>query len=188
MDYPVSISLSRDSRSSRVHLLFAFFIAIPVMVVMLFKGILAAIYRWLAWWVVLFTGRYPQRFWDYNQNVMVIGSQLTAYLFHLTDVKPSSDFESLASHPVKINLAYPERISRLVLLFSFFFVIPHLFMMFFRAIGFYFVMILAFWAILFTGSFPESLWNWTYRFFRFSTRLQFFLYWQTDVRPPNHGD
>jgi hypothetical protein len=188
MDYPVLISLNRESRSSRLHLFFAFFIALPVMIVLFFKGILGLIYHALAWWIVLFTGRYPQSFWEYNKNMAVANAQLSAYFSHLTDVKPSSDFNSLSSHPVKIELAYPERISRLVLLFGFFMVIPHFIMFFFRAIGLYFVVLIAFLAILFTGTYPEGLWNYSYRFFRFTTRLNFFLNFLTDKRPPNNGN
>jgi len=180
MSYPVSISLTREASASRVQLIFGFLIALPDSIVLFFKSILASIYMFLACFTILFTGKYPQGWWEYSKGVAITSAQLQAYLMNLTTKKGS---ESL----VKIDLAYPGSWSRLKLIFGAFFLIPHLFLGFFKAIGFMFVNGIAFLAILFTGSYPEGLWNYAYSFFRFMTRITFFSQLLLSDTPPTSG-
>lgn len=180
MSYPVSISLTRESSASRIQLLFGFLIALPDTIILFFKSILSSIYMFLAAWVILFTGKYPQSWWEYSKGVAITGAKLNAYMLNLTTKKGQES-------PLAIDLAYPGTWSRLKLIFMAFFLIPHIFLGFFKAIGFMFVNSIAFLAILFTGSYPEGLWNYSYSFFRFITRINFFSNLLLSDTPPTSG-
>lgn len=74
----------------------------------------------------------------------------------------------------KIN--YQEDYSRGELLLRMFFgwiyiMIPHMFLMYFLAIGLMFVRFVSFWAILFTGSWPRGMFDYQVKFQRYSLRV-----------------
>ncbi len=95
------------------------------------------------------------------------------------------------THSVTYNVAYPEKLSRGLLLlriFSMFYVgIPHGFCLFFYGIAAGFVQFFAFWAVLFTGKYPESLHNFVTGLYRWTTRLNIYMGFMSDKYPPFTG-
>ena len=64
-------------------------LAIPHYVVLIFLGIAAIVVVIAAWFVILFTGRYPRGMFDFVQGVARWGNRVTAYAFVLvTDKYP----------------------------------------------------------------------------------------------------
>lgn len=53
----------------------------------------------------------------------------------------------------------------------FYIILPHLFVLIFLTIGLLFVNFLSFWIILFTGTFPRGMWNFTLGYLRWGLRL-----------------
>jgi hypothetical protein len=65
------------------------FPAIPHYVVLFFLGIAAIVVVIIAWFAILFTGRYPRGMFDFVQGVMRWGARVGAYAFVLvTDRYP----------------------------------------------------------------------------------------------------
>lgn len=182
MDYPVSLSLSHPDRSSRLHLLFSFLIAIPAYVVFIFTSIGANFMAFFAWFAVLFTGKYPRGMWDFVSKNTIFGAQLSAYMSHLTDTTPK--WGDIGGHPLKVSVSYPERASRVALFFWPFILIPHMFLGIFYAIGLAFVSWIAMIVILFAGKYPEGMWNYSFGFLKFVTRIQFYMGLLCPVIPP----
>jgi hypothetical protein len=85
VEYPES--LSRGSL-----LLKAFFgwlyCAIPHAFVLYFRMIWGMILTFIAWWVVLFTGSYPQSFHEFNVGTIRWATRLNLYLMNMTDQYP----------------------------------------------------------------------------------------------------
>lgn len=88
------------------------------------------------------------------------------------------------SYPVTLEMDYVERRSRLTTFFRFLLVIPHLIVSLFVGIGLLAVMIIAWFALLFTGRWPESLYEFSVGALRFVTRVNAYFYLGTDVYPP----
>jgi hypothetical protein len=64
-------------------------LAIPHYIVLAFLGIAAIVVVIAAWFVILFTGRYPRAMFDFVQGVIRWGNRVTAYAFVLvTDKYP----------------------------------------------------------------------------------------------------
>ena len=64
-------------------------LAIPHYIVLAFLGIAAIVVVIAAWFVILFTGRYPRGMFDFVQGVIRWGNRVTAYAFVLvTDKYP----------------------------------------------------------------------------------------------------
>ncbi len=65
------------------------FLAIPHYVVLVFLGLAAIVCVIIAWFAILFTGRYPRGLFDFVEGVLRWGNRVTAYAFVLvTDQYP----------------------------------------------------------------------------------------------------
>ncbi len=70
-------------------LLIKWLLAIPHFVVLTFLGLAAVVVVVIAWFAILFTGRYPRGLFDFVEGVLRWGQRVTAYAFLLvTDAYP----------------------------------------------------------------------------------------------------
>ena len=72
-------------------------------------------------------------------------------------------------YPAQLEIAYPPELNRWLPLVKWLLVIPHFFVLFFLAIGAWFVVIFAFFAVLFTGRFPRGAFDYLVGVQRWST-------------------
>ena len=86
--------------------------------------------------------------------------------------------------PVHLDLAYPERLSRLLIFVKWLFVIPSVIVYWIVSWIAGIVLFLAFFAILFTGRYPRSLFDFTTGAMRWSNRIGAYLLLLTDAYPP----
>lgn len=82
------------------------------------------------------------------------------------------------------DVAYPERLSRLLIFIKWLLVIPHLFVLAFLGIGLYITTLVAWFAILITGRYPRGLWDFAMMVFRWYARITSYVYLQRDEYPP----
>ena len=104
------------------------YIAIPHFFLLFFVAIWGGILSFLAWFAVLFTGKYPASFHSYQVGMLGWLTRLNASLTNLTDEYPAFGFKSGDS--VSVELAVPDKSSRGLLilraLFGWLYVgIPH---------------------------------------------------------------
>ena len=91
-------------------------------------------------------------------------------------------------YPVELNVQYPEKLSRLTTFFRVFMIIPHAIVLYFIAIAFGVVQFIAWWAILFTGRFPRSLFDFSLWCYRWMSRVSAYGSLMTDQYPPFSGE
>lgn len=167
------------------------YIGIPHVVVMMFVGIWYAILEFVKFWVALFTGRIPEGIYEFQKKVMQWQVRLSATLLNMRDGYPA--IGPGGSDPdATIEFANPESVKRgLVLvrvLFGWLYVgIPHGFLLAFVGIAAEFVAFFAWWAVLFTGKFPEGMFDFLVRYLRWNMRLNLYLSFYTDDYPPFNG-
>ena len=133
--------------------------------------------------MILFRQKYPQWWFDWNINVLRFSNRVTAYLALLDDRYPSTDEEQ----SVHLNFAYPDarRLNRWLPLVKWFLAIPHYLVLFFLGIGVVVAVILAWFAILFTGQYPQSLFRFVVGVLRWSNRVTGYAFLLvTDEYPP----
>ena len=132
--------------------------ALPLYIALVFYGFLAYIGIFLAFWFILFTGRFPRGLFDYVRGFIRFQYKVYAYFpLLLTDHWIPDD-----SHPLSVEIDYPEYLSRPVLLFlklpSFLFgIIGNLTI--FAAFILVLIAIPSWWIILLIGWYPRS-WFW----------------------------
>jgi hypothetical protein len=96
-------------------------------------------------------------------------------------------------YPVHLDIEYPERLSRGILilrtLFSPLYVgIPHGICLAVYGIVVFFIMVIAWVAVLFTGVYPRDLFEITTKYYRWYMRVHAYLSFMTDQYPPFNGD
>ena len=91
------------------------------------------------------------------------------------------------SYPVIFEMDYVDRRSRLTTFFRYILAIPQFFFAWFYAIAFYVVLVIAWFALLFTGRWPSSLYGFAGGFLRYITRLSAYLFLGVDNYPPFSG-
>lgn len=167
------------------------YIGIPFVFVMLFVGLWASLLGFVAWWVILFTGSYPQNWFNYQVKVMRLQLRVTSRLSHLRDGYPSLSL-SADDPECTLEVEYPESLDRLDLLlksfFGFFYVLlPHSLILLFRGIWASILNLIGWFSVLFTGNYPESAFNFQVENIRWSLRVNIYMANMTDNYPPFNG-
>ena len=133
--------------------------------------------------MLLFRQKYPRWWFDWNVNLLRFSNRVTAYLALLDDRYPSTDEEQ----GVHLNLDYPDarQLNRWLPLVKWFLAIPHYVVLFFLGIGALVAVIVAWFAIIFTGRYPENLFRFVVGVIRWSNRVTAYAFLLvTDEYPP----
>jgi len=133
--------------------------------------------------MLLFRQKYPRWWFDWNLNLLRFSNRVTAYLALLDDRYPSTDEEQ----GVHLNLDYPDarQLNRWLPLVKWFLAIPHYIVLFFLGIGALVAVIVAWFAIVFTGRYPENLFRFVVGVIRWSNRVTAYAFLLvTDEYPP----
>lgn len=161
---------------------------LPHAFILFFLGLWGAILGFISFWIILFTGRYPQSFFEYQVKLIRWQARLSARQLNLVDGYPAFGLDSV-DEKVIVDIPYPERLSRGTLLLKFFFgwlyvAIPHGFVLFFLVLGAYVVLFLGWWIILFTGKLPVGFHNYLVGILRWGQRVNLYMANMTDEYPP----
>lgn len=167
------------------------YIGIPHLFLLFFLSIAAAVLGFISWWAVLFTAQYPRSFFDFQVNLLRWRTRVQARLMHLADGYPAFGMDA-ADPRIVVDLAYPEKLSRGLLLLRLFFqfiyvLIPHGFCLFFRLIATVVVIFIAWWVVLFTGKYPAGMHAFVVGTLRWANRVGIYLSFLTDKYPPFSG-
>ncbi len=167
------------------------YIGIPHGFLMFFVGIWSAILGFVTFWVVLFTGKFPEGIFDFQLKFMNWSIRLQATLMNLVDGYPAIGVDG-TSESATVEVERPEKVNQglviLRALFGWLYVmVPHGFCLYFRMIGSCFLLFLAWWAVLFTGSFPEKWHTFNVGTLRWAIRLQLYMGFFNDDYPPFSG-
>jgi hypothetical protein len=134
--------------------------------------------------MLLFRKKYPRWWYDWNLALVKFGYRIGAYALLLRDEYPSTEDEQA----VHVEIAYPDaasELSRWLPLVKWFLAIPHYIVLFFLAIATVICAIFAWFAILFTGRYPRSLFDFVVGFLRWGLRVTAYSFLLvTDKYPP----
>ena len=134
--------------------------------------------------MILFRQKYPRWWYDWNLELMRFSNRVGVYLALMDDRYPSTD----ERQAVSLDFPYPDAkngLNRWLPLVKWLLAIPHYIVLFFLFVGALGAVIVAWFAILFTGRYPRGLFDyvegvgrWAVRVFAYSIVLV------TDEYPP----
>jgi len=192
----MKLNITYQERYSRLELLLrfifgVFYIALPHAFLLFFLGLWGAILGFIAFIVILFTGRYPESMFIYQVQLLRWRLRLYARLSNLSDGYPAFGLESTDEY-TSLEVSYPERISRgltlVRLFFGIFYVsLPHGFILFFRVLWGIILSIYAFISVLFTAKFHKGAHTFLVETIRWNYRVLLYMGNMTDVYPPFSG-
>ena len=134
--------------------------------------------------MILFRQKYPRWWFDWNLELLRFTNRVTAYLALMDDRYPSTD----EGQYVHLDFPYPDvptMLNRWLPLVKWLLAIPHYIVLFFLDIAAVVVVIIAWFAILFTGSYPRALFDFVEGVIRWHNRVAgYALILITDRYPP----
>ena len=204
--YPLLLTGTLDGELSRGLWLVKWLLAIPHYIVLVFLWIAFTVVTVIAFFAILFTGRYPRGLFDFNVGVLRWSWRVGYYSFSAlaTDRYPPFSLKP-ADYPAELTVEHPEQLSRgLVLVKWWLLAIPHYLVVAFFGGGWWlgwwepsdsrwvgenpgligFLVVFAAVALLFSGRYPRSIFDlvmglnrWVYRVLAYTTLM-------TDQYPP----
>lgn len=189
--YPINLSIDYpDKKMNRITTFLRLLTAIPILII--FGLIAGGMFRVATGGLVfiptvlmlLFLQKYPRWWFDWNLALTKFGTRVWAYLALLRDEYPSTDDERL----YHIEIPYPkaeEELHRWLPLVKWLLAIPHYIVLLLLAIAALVAVIIAWFAILFTGRYPKALFDFVEGVFRWALRVVAYAFLlATDHYPP----
>ena len=134
--------------------------------------------------MILFTRTYPRWWFDFSRELSRFSTRVGAYFALLTDQYPSV----VEEQAVHLEIDYPDvenDLNRWMPLVKWLLAIPHYIVLAFLVVGAFFAILIAWFAILFTGQYPEGLFNYVVGVFRWGLRVDAYTrLLVTDEYPP----
>src|SRR5689334_10215157 len=105
--------------------------------------------------MLVFRQKYPRWWYDFNVELLRFQNRVGVYVALMDDRYPSTDEQQ----SVRLELPEPVGLNRWLPLVKWFLAIPHYIVLVLLYIGALFAIIIAWFAILFTGRFPRGLFD-----------------------------
>jgi hypothetical protein len=183
-DYPVRLDVDYPPRLSRLLIFVKGLLLIPHFIALFFLGIAGFVVIIISWFAVLITGRYPEGLFNFMVGLARWGLRVTSYYLLQTDRYPPFSLADDPGYPVRLEVDYPAHIARWRPLVHWLLVYPASIAA--GAIVFvaYLAVIVAWFAILFTGRYPQGLFNLVTIALRWSARAGIYQYFMVEPYPP----
>jgi len=165
IDYP-------DRELNRLTTAFRIFVAIPILIVL--GSVTGESWQWRSGsgaaagaggllffgplLMIVFRQKYPRWWFDWNLELQRFGNRVAVYVALLDDHYPATDEEQ----SVHLDYPYPDAardLNRWLPLVKWLLAIPHYIVLILLNVATFFVVIAAWFAILFTGRYPHGMFN-----------------------------
>ena len=181
--YPLVFDVEYPEKLSRGLIFVKGLLAIPHLIILYALMDVACAVTVVAWFAILFTGRYPKGLFDFVVGINRWQNNVDAYVLLLRDEYPPFSL-SAGQYPVTFDIEYPERLSRLLIFVKWLLIIPHLIVVLFLVIVYGITLVIAWFAILFTGRYPKGMFDFAVGLLRWGARINAYFLLMRDEYPP----
>lgn len=156
----VTFEIPYQEHHSRLTTFFRFLTVIPPALWAGLLGIGAMFCVVIAWFALLFTGRYPRGLYDFNSLFARYSAKVNGYYFLATDRFPGFSADEPQDYPVRLSIGEPLPLyNRMKVLFRLILLIPPYLIAYAMNIVATVGAILAWFAIVFTGRLPQGIYG-----------------------------
>lgn len=145
-------------------------------------GAVAFVCAVICWFAILFANQHPQGLKDLIMFYLRWRTRAIAYMALFRDEYPPFGDEAYPAS-IEVNTAEGERDKTSVAL-RIIYAIPHILILWALGVAWFVTTVIAWFAILFTGTYPEGLYNFGVGVFRWSMRVEAYLLLLVDEYPP----
>jgi hypothetical protein len=205
--YPLQVEGELDRHLSRWLWLVKWVLTIPHFIVLVFLWIAFVVLTVVAFFAILFTGRYPRAIFDFNVGVMRWSWRVCFYSYSAlgTDRYPPFTLADVPDYPARLEVEYPQALSRgLVLVKWWLLALPHYLIVGVFAGGAWagfnaanddwawtsgsgligLLVLIAGIVLLFTGRYPKAIFEFVIGMNRWCCRVAAYATLMTDTYPP----
>jgi Domain of unknown function (DUF4389) len=188
--YPATFNFDAPERIANWRPLVHWLLAIPHLVILYALGAVSDVVAVISWFAVLFTGRLPAGLAGLQAMYLRYMLRTATYFGFLREEYPPFNFATTPADPgddprVGVDLVPQlEGRNRLTVAFRLILAIPQLIVLALLGIALFFVGVIAFFAVLFTGRWPDGLRNFALGAGRWWLRVETYLVLLTDEYPP----
>ncbi len=188
-EYPATLRVETPEKMANWRPLAQWILAVPHLLIAAALEQVTGALAIVSWFVILFTGRLPESLANFQIMILRYTTRANFYSGFLYDRYPPFDFTLSArdpgGSPVELNVVPElENRNRLTVGLRIFWIIPAMLYALLIWIVAAFCWLFAFFAILFTGRWPEGLRSWVMKFNRVSVRLEAYILLLSDRYPP----
>ena len=189
MPYPVTFKAEYVEKRSRLTTFFRLLLAIPHVIFLYFYGLAAGVVVIIAWFALLFTGRYPQGMYDFVAGALRYGTRVCGYAFLLSDEYPPFSGDPATPYPVDLIIGPPKpEYNRLKVLFRIILMIPVYIISYAMQIVAQLGAFIAWFAIVLLGRQPKGLQDMIALGVSYQQRAYAYMFLLTEDWPPFTDD
>jgi hypothetical protein len=188
--YPATFTFDPPETIARWRVIGNFILAIPHFIILYVLNIVAEVLAFVAWILGVITGKVPEGILGVIAMYIRYSTRVNVYAMFLKEEYPPFTFATTLADPgddprVRVDFASEtEGRNRLTIFFRLLLAIPHIIVISLIGIVAFFVFVIAWFAVLFTGRWPAGLRNFVIGLTRWVTRLNAYMYLLTDKYPP----
>jgi len=181
--YPLRYEVEYPEQLNRWLVLVKWLLAIPHILIVYALVNVASVIHLIALFAILFTKKYPQPLFEFVINIYRWQANLYAYLGLMRDEYPPFSWER-GQYPVTFEIDYPQELNRWLPLVKWLLAIPHYIVLLVLFVVALLLWGVAFFAILFTASFPRGIFDFILGTLRWGQRVTAYVYFMRDEYPP----
>jgi hypothetical protein len=187
--YPAQVEFHGDRHITRWRPLVQWLLAIPQLMIASVLRSLRQVLTLISLFTVLFTERIPKPLFDMIATSYRYEWRAISYALFLHEDYPPFDFQPAAGDDgvephTTLSIAYPDQLNRWKPLYKWLLAIPHYLVLVALAIGAVFAFLAGFFAVLFTGEYPEAIRDLLVGVYRYALRVEAYVGLLTDTYPP----
>lgn len=176
--FDIEYTSARDKKSTALRIFFA----LPHLIITSALNSLGEVLALIQWVIILFTGKRNQSLWTVARGVVDWQSRANAYAGLMYDTYPNFGFEK-KDEPVALGLTFDESVDRLTNALRLIWAIPAILLMVVVGIGAFFVTIVSWFAIVFTGQQSRGRFDFLMKAHRYGVRTSAYITLLTDTYP-----
>jgi hypothetical protein len=188
--YPATFTFDPPEKIANWRPLVNWLLAIPHFIVLYGLNLVSQVVAFVSWFAIVFTGQLPEGLANVQVMCLRYSTRTYTYAAFLREEYPPFTFATTPSDPgddprVRVDIVPQlDNRNRVTVFFRIILAIPQFIVLAVLGIGAVIAVIIGFFAVLFTGTWPPGLRDFVIKVMRWSLRVQAYFNLLTDVYPP----